>query len=130
MRSSRTAGPWRLSCSWALRRSRSLRPRNPCRLRTRILSTSIHTDNAGVIGGTVDALPQRVSSPTLDRRRASMKIHHLALACVLAFAAIPAALAQDTQRLRTDKVEVVVETFARGLQNPWSLAFLPDNRML
>ncbi len=59
-----------------------------------------------------------------------MMIPRLALACALTFAAAPAALAQDTQRLRTDKVEVVVETFARGLQNPWSLAFLPDNRML
>jgi glucose/arabinose dehydrogenase len=57
-------------------------------------------------------------------------IPRLALACALTFAAIPAALAQDTQRLRTDKVEVVVETVARGLQNPWSLAFLPDNTML
>ena len=40
------------------------------------------------------------------------------------------ALAQDSQRMRTDKVEVVVETVARDLQNPWSIAFLPDNRML
>ncbi|SCZ08825.1 PQQ-dependent sugar dehydrogenase [Microvirga guangxiensis] len=54
----------------------------------------------------------------------------LALACALVLAAAPAALAQDTQRLRTDKVEVIVETVARDLQNPWSLAFLPDNRML
>ncbi|MEZ0169856.1 PQQ-dependent sugar dehydrogenase [Microvirga sp. TS319] len=54
----------------------------------------------------------------------------LALACALFLAAAPAALAQDTQRLRTDKVEVIVETLARNLQNPWSLAFLPDERML
>jgi len=54
----------------------------------------------------------------------------LALACVVLLAASPAALAQDTQRLRTDKGEVIVETLARNLQNPWSLAFLPDNRML
>jgi len=53
-----------------------------------------------------------------------------ALACLLALAAAPTASAQDTQRLRTDKVEVIVETVARNLQNPWSLAFLPDNRML
>ncbi len=54
----------------------------------------------------------------------------LALACVALLAASSAALAQDTQRLRTDKGEVIVETLARNLQNPWSLAFLPDNRML
>src|SRR5918997_3154928 len=53
----------------------------------------------------------------------------IALTCALALGATPA-LAQDTQRVRTDKVEVIVETVARGLQNPWGLAFLPDGRML
>jgi len=51
------------------------------------------------------------------------------LALTFALAAAPA-FAQDTQRVRTDKVEVVVETVARGLDHPWSLAFLPDGRML
>ncbi|MBL0405911.1 PQQ-dependent sugar dehydrogenase [Microvirga aerilata] len=54
----------------------------------------------------------------------------IALACALALGAVPSALAQDTQRFRTDKVEVIVETVARDLQNPWGLAFLPDNRLL
>jgi glucose/arabinose dehydrogenase len=54
------------------------------------------------------------------------------LAYVGAFALVVAtnALAQDSQRVRTNRVEVVVETVARNLQNPWGLTFLPDNRML
>ncbi|MBJ6124797.1 PQQ-dependent sugar dehydrogenase [Microvirga splendida] len=54
----------------------------------------------------------------------------VALACALTLGALSPALAQDTQRFRTDKTEVIVETVARNLQNPWGLAFLPDNRML
>src|SRR4051794_4981021 len=38
--------------------------------------------------------------------------------------------AQEVQRFHTEKAEVVAETVARGLTNPWSLAFLPDGRML
>src|SRR4051812_2859698 len=48
------------------------------------------------------------------------------LACMLA----EGAGAQTSQRMRTDKAEVIVETLAEGLQNPWSLAFLPDGGML
>jgi len=40
------------------------------------------------------------------------------------------ASAQEAQRLKTQKAEVTVETVARGLENPWGLAFLPDGRML
>jgi aldose sugar dehydrogenase len=59
-----------------------------------------------------------------------MMMLRMALAGALMAGAASAALAQDTQRVRTDKVEVVVETVARGLQRPWGLTFLPDNRML
>ncbi len=34
------------------------------------------------------------------------------------------------QNLRTEKHAVRVVTFARGLEHPWALAFLPDGRML
>jgi glucose/arabinose dehydrogenase len=62
-----------------------------------------------------------------------MRRFPIALGYALAFGAANAAFpafAQDTQRLRTDKVEVIVETVARNLQNPWGLTFLPDSRML
>src|ERR671921_319762 len=79
----------------------------------------------------VDGLSRASSSPASERRRDSpMLSPRIALACALALGAIPSALAQDTQRFRTDKVEVIVETVARDLQNPWGLAFLPDNRLL
>ena len=43
--------------------------------------------------------------------------------------ASPEARAQDDV-LATDHYEVRVVTVARGLENPWGLAFLPDGRML
>ena len=52
------------------------------------------------------------------------------LAWTLACTAAGGANAQTSQRMRTDKAEVVVETIAEGLQNPWGLAFLPDGGML
>jgi glucose/arabinose dehydrogenase len=54
----------------------------------------------------------------------------LALVPLLALMTVSGAYAQNSQRVRTDKAEVVVETVASGLQNPWSLAFLPDGHML
>jgi aldose sugar dehydrogenase len=57
---------------------------------------------------------------------ASMTPIRLAFAVTLA--ATPA-LAQ-TETFKTEKATVVMETVAKGLENPWGLAFLPDGRML
>ena len=46
-----------------------------------------------------------------------------ALACVLAYAA-------SAQEFRGENGALRVTTVARGLENPWALAFLPDGRML
>jgi glucose/arabinose dehydrogenase len=54
----------------------------------------------------------------------------LALCAVLLLSCATVSQAQEARRLRTDKTEVIVETVARGLENPWGLAFLPDGRML
>src|SRR3712207_980094 len=57
-----------------------------------------------------------------------MTCRPLAVAGAL-LAAFPA-LAQGPQRFRTEKADLVVETVASGLENPWGLALLPDGRML
>jgi glucose/arabinose dehydrogenase len=48
----------------------------------------------------------------------------------LAVTGASAVAAQQPQRIKTEKAEVVVETVASGLSHPWGLAFLPDGRML
>ena len=53
-----------------------------------------------------------------------------AAALALALVLPASAAAQNAERLRTEKAEVLVETVARGLEHPWGLAFLPDGRML
>ena len=57
-----------------------------------------------------------------------MKWSHAACLAAVAFAS--AASAQEGRRYRTQAGDVVVETVASGLANPWGLAFLPDGRML
>jgi aldose sugar dehydrogenase len=53
----------------------------------------------------------------------------LAFACTASMLAITAAGAA-TQSFRSSAGNLTVETVARGLANPWALAFLPDGRML
>ena len=57
-------------------------------------------------------------------------LRHSALACVAVALAALSAAAQQLQRLKTEKAEIIVETAARGLDHPWGLTFLPDGRML
>ncbi|MBX3651949.1 MAG: PQQ-dependent sugar dehydrogenase [Burkholderiales bacterium] len=52
----------------------------------------------------------------------------LAVLCLFAVLVMPASA--QTQTVKSEKHEFRVVTLVRGLQNPWSLAFLPDGRML
>jgi len=54
----------------------------------------------------------------------------LAISLAVASSVLTSALAQGPTRFRTEKADIVVETVARGLENPWGLAFLPDGRMM
>jgi aldose sugar dehydrogenase len=56
-------------------------------------------------------------------------MRHVLLALALA-AAAPAAAAAQSDTFPTEKGSVVLEQVAKGLEHPWSLAFLPDGRML
>lgn len=60
-------------------------------------------------------------------------VRHLAgpaLAMLLCLSAAPPAVAQETVSVPSSAGPLAVETVASGLQSPWSLAFLPDGRML
>lgn len=58
-----------------------------------------------------------------------MRLLPAVVLCAILFA--PAAgHAQDAARLPSSAGPIEVETVAGGLENPWSLAFLPDGRML
>jgi glucose/arabinose dehydrogenase len=54
----------------------------------------------------------------------------LAFAYGLAAVSVVATQAGAQQRFPSSAGELVVETVASGLENPWGLAFLPDGRML
>ncbi len=53
-----------------------------------------------------------------------------AVVALALFASALGAYAQETRVLQTQTGPLSVETIARGLENPWGLAFLPDGRML
>jgi aldose sugar dehydrogenase len=59
-------------------------------------------------------------------RRSTMTLALALAAC----SAVMAAAQSPSAPVRTAKADFVVETVAGGLENPWSLAFLPDGRML
>ena len=49
---------------------------------------------------------------------------------LLVCALLATALSATAQTIKTERTTVRVVTVASGLENPWSLAFLPDGRML
>ncbi|MBI4274649.1 MAG: PQQ-dependent sugar dehydrogenase [Rhizobiales bacterium] len=51
-------------------------------------------------------------------------------ACAAALATAPVAVHAAPQVFRASSGDITVETVASGLVHPWSLAFLPDSRML
>jgi glucose/arabinose dehydrogenase len=61
-----------------------------------------------------------------DRYRAAA----LALAGCVATAGFASADPAEAQTFRTESGNITVTTIAKGLTHPWSLAFLPDGRML
>lgn len=56
------------------------------------------------------------------------KLHALSLLLVLL--AAPATAQTEATVVKSEKTQIRVEVIASGLQNPWSLAFLPDGRVL
>ncbi len=56
-------------------------------------------------------------------------LHVIGLAALAALLVAPA-FAQAPKRFPSSAGDLVVETVAGGLENPWGLAFLPDGRML
>jgi glucose/arabinose dehydrogenase len=54
----------------------------------------------------------------------------LVVAVVLAAGLMAAAQAQEVVSVRSDKLELRLETVAAGLEHPWGMAFLPDGRVL
>jgi glucose/arabinose dehydrogenase len=82
----------------------------------------------GIVGGLLYA---RMSAPARSPGRPG---RHVALAAMLAL--VPALLFVVTSPGASARLDAVdpasyrVETVARGLERPWSLAFLPDGRML
>jgi aldose sugar dehydrogenase len=58
-------------------------------------------------------------------------LRYSTVACAaLVIAGLVPVHAQQPQRLRTEKAEIIVETVAGGLDHPWGLVFLPNGRML
>ena len=68
--------------------------------------------------------------PALPARLQSMRLRALLFGTLLAAALVAGPVAARDLIVRTEAGSVKLTEVASGLQNPWSLAFLPDGRML
>ena len=68
--------------------------------------------------------------PALPARLQSMRLRELLFGTLLAATLVAGPVAARDLIVRTEAGSVKLTEVASGLQNPWSLAFLPDGRML
>ena len=68
--------------------------------------------------------------PALPARLQSMRLRALLFGTLLAAMLVAGPVAARDLIVRTEAGSVKLTEVASGLQNPWSLAFLPDGRML
>jgi glucose/arabinose dehydrogenase len=68
--------------------------------------------------------------PNTDPRRPARRRAGALVAALLAAPALPARAQAESRTVRTALATLEVAEFARGLQHPWGLAFLPEGRML
>jgi glucose/arabinose dehydrogenase len=77
------------------------------------------------------AAPERRSNRLHVSRNSSMRIHRLRFVVALFIAAaLGNTYAADRRLVKSEKASFNIVTLVQGLEHPWSIAWLPDGRML